>query len=77
MINTPTSISWHAAYRQFLTILEETLSENQRASTQTVSELVNQKINDLYAQHKGEPAWDEAYRRWHESDDEGEEAETP
>lgn len=73
---TQTTTSWHVAYRKFLTILEEILLDNQRAGIQTVSELVNQKINDLYEQHKGEPAWDEAYRRWHEFDDDNENGET-
>ena len=66
-------INWYTVYRQFLTILEEILLDNQRASIQEVSEMVNREIDDLYAQHKGEPAWDEAYRRWHEFDDSNEE----
>lgn len=28
---------------------------------------VRKAVDDLYAQHQGDPAWDTAYRRWNET----------
>lgn len=55
--------TWHDVYKKFLDIVDS------KYNGTNVDEL-NNEIESLYASHKGEPAWDGAYRRWHEYDDE-------
>jgi len=64
---------WTDAYKELeevaFKILDGALDPNGHAPDDVVAE-VESAVERLYAQHKGEPAWDEAYRRWHEWDDE-------
>lgn len=46
---------WTDVYSQFEEIVDENFP--------FVDE-INDKVDALYAEHKGEPAWDEAYERW-------------
>ena len=50
--------AWTDVYKQFERIVNANMSNPDR---------IEQKVDALYAQHRGEKDWDEAYRRWKES----------
>lgn len=57
------AFTWNDAYSAF----EEIVDKHELSEV----EEINNEVTQLYQKHKGEPAWDEAYRRWNEfSDDE-------
>jgi hypothetical protein len=60
---TDKPLSWHDVYKKFLDVVDSKYNG-------TNADELNNEIESLYASHKGEPAWDGAYRRWHEYDDE-------
>ena len=61
-------MGWQSAYAEFEAIVDECFP---------FVEQIESKIDELYSEHEGEPAWDEAYKRWtsnfEESDNEEEE----
>lgn len=61
------SSNWRDVYREFEDIVES-VDVGPMMSTD-----IEKQIDALYEQHKGEPAWDEAYHRWCETRNEMEE----
>jgi hypothetical protein len=53
------SESWHEAYQNFISIIDDHFPDEEK---------IEASVEELYNQHKGDPDWDEAYRRWHEED---------
>ena len=65
--------NWGAVYKLFENIAYEILDAYGVLCDNTTKddhEDINRAIEALYAQHKGEEAWDIAYRKWHEWDEE-------
>lgn len=54
-INESTELSWTDVYEQFSDIIDTYLPDEIR---------INDEVEKLYNQHKGDPVWDEAYKRW-------------
>lgn len=51
---------WTDAYQHFIDIVDK---------AETIDpEKIKTSVDELYKKHKGEPVWDEAYRRWNETD---------
>lgn len=62
---------WQGPYSRFEQVANQILAEHINAKGKVPRAAyaeAQQVVETLYAQHKGEPAWDEAYRRWHEWD---------
>ncbi len=55
--------TWTGPYSEFMKILDIPHILSSPGSEQ----IIERKVDALYAQHKGEPAWDEAYQRWCET----------
>lgn len=54
--------AWTDAYEHFNAIVDKHFPDENK---------IESEVENLYSQHKGEPDWDEAYRRWHEDVDAG------
>lgn len=50
--------NWYDVYKEFDKIVEKYFPNERR---------IEAEVKNLYRQHKGDPAWDEAYRRWMDS----------
>jgi len=50
-------MDWMTVYEQFTNIVDECFPNEDEIET---------KVKELYLEHKGEPSWDEAWRRWNE-----------
>lgn len=61
---------WYGPYREFEEVAYGILNCPNAIAMPGAEKRIADAVENLYAQHKGEPAWDEAYRRWHEWDDE-------
>lgn len=67
------SSEWMAVYKEFERVAYSIL-ENPNLITMPGAEAhIEKAIEALWAQHKGEPAWDAAYYRWCEGHQEREE----
>lgn len=76
-INTPTTTSypgsWVDVYRIFMGISDHVLDTT--PNHDEAHKIIAERVNSLYAQHEGHPAWDIAYERWIEPADDDEEEE--
>ena len=54
--------SWTDAYSTFIAISDTVLDTGINHDTAHI--IINKCVDTMYATHKGEPVWDEAYRRW-------------
>lgn len=50
-------MSWTTVYEQFEEIVNIYFPDEEE---------IEAKVKELYMEHKGEPDWDEAWRRWNE-----------
>lgn len=48
---------WTDVYEEFIAIADECFPNEEE---------VENRIEKFYSEHKGEPVWDEAWRRWNE-----------
>lgn len=60
---------WWEIYKEFDKIVNKTLDQAINGNTTQAEgeQIIQREVDNLYAQHKGEPVWDEAYRRWCET----------
>ena len=60
---------WWEVYKEFDKIVNRALDEAICGNTTQAEaeQTIQREVDNLYAQHKGEPLWDEAYRRWYET----------
>lgn len=65
------SKSWTDVYMQFMDILDRVLEITPDHTE--ARKLIQKEVDELYAQHEGDPAWDLAYERWIEPSDDDEE----
>jgi hypothetical protein len=54
--------SWVDCYQEFIEIMDRVLLFDQTFDEHV--EQLRKEVNELYAQHKGEPVWDKAYELW-------------
>jgi hypothetical protein len=54
---------WTEAYAEFEAIVNDCFANIK--DPDDVEEAIERRVEDLYAQHKGDPVWDSAYTRWH------------
>lgn len=59
--------SWTDVYKIFMEIADRVLSST--PNHDEANELICGEIDQLYAQHEGDPLWDSAYERWYEPSD--------
>ena len=48
---------WTDAYEQIIEVVEECFPDE---------EAIEARVEELYLEHKGDPIWEEAWRRWNE-----------
>lgn len=59
--------SWSDVYMEFMEILDRILEST--PDHDEARELIAGEVDQLYAQHEGDPLWDSAYERWIEPAD--------
>lgn len=67
--------NWNDAYKQFEEIIDKHFNnENvKKIGQKKVMENINKEVNSLYEKNKNNPYFEEAFKRWNESDEEDEE----
>ncbi len=65
---TEQECTWRAPYEAFEHLAHKILENPNIISHPGAEARIEKEVDALYAQHKGEPAWDLAYQKWKEGD---------
>lgn len=68
---TKTYNTWTDVYMDFMDIMDDCIANIE--DPDEAFETMERRVELLYAQHKGEPLWDDAYKRWCDADPESNE----